>query len=306
MFEVYLPIAEMSVNVLTIVGMGAAVGFLSGMFGVGGGFLITPLLIFTGVPPAVAVATGVNQIVGASASGTMSQWRRGNVDVKMGVILLVGGLAGSVVGVALFRLLRQLGQVDLVITLSYVTFLGFIGTFMLIESVQAIRKARQPLADTIRRSRHTWVHGMPLKMRFPRSKLYISAIPAFAIGALVGVLAAIMGVGGGFLMVPAMIYLLRMPTSVVIGTSMFQIIFVAASVTVMHAFINHSVDVVLACLLMFGGVLGVQYGGWAGRKLHGEQLRGLLALLVLAVCIRLIFQLVLPPVEHFALGAPHV
>jgi uncharacterized membrane protein YfcA len=305
MFDVYLPIAEMSVNVLTIFGMGAAVGFLSGMFGVGGGFLITPLLIFSGVPPAVAVATGVNQIVGASVSGAIAQWRRGNVDVKMGTILLLGGFAGSIIGVALFRLLRQLGQADLIISLSYVVFLGIVGIFMLVESIRAMRQARQPVPASVRRRHHTWVHGLPLKMRFRRSKLYISAIPGFVIGALVGLLAAIMGVGGGFLMVPAMIYLLRMPTAVVVGTSLFQIIFVASGVTIMHALLNHTVDVVLACTLMLGGVFGVHYGGGAGRKLRGEQLRALLALLVLAVCARLMVQLVLPPSEFFTVVPMH-
>jgi uncharacterized membrane protein YfcA len=302
MLDVYLPIAEMSVNVLVIFGMGAAVGFLSGMFGVGGGFLITPLLIFSGVPPAVAVATGVNQIVGASVSGAITQWRRGNVDMKMGTILLLGGFVGSFLGVGLFRLLRQLGQVDLIISLCYVVFLGIVGTFMLVESVQALRKSREPAPAGVRRSHHTWVHRLPLKMRFRRSKLYISAIPPFAVGALVGLLAAIMGVGGGFLMVPAMIYLLRMPTTIVIGTSLFQIIFVASGVTIMHALLNHSVDVVLACVLMLGGVFGVHYGAGAGRKLRGEQLRALLALLVLGVCARLMIGLVLPPAELFSMA----
>ena len=304
MFEVYLPIAQMSVNLLTVFGMGAAVGFLSGMFGVGGGFLITPLLIFSGVPPAVAVASGVNQIVGTSVSGAIAQWRRGNVDLKMGMILLIGGFMGSVLGIGLFRLLRQLGYVDLIIMLCYVTFLGIVGAFMLVESIQSLRKAHQPVPGSVHRRHHTWVHGLPLKMRFHRSRLYISVIPAFVIGALVGLLAAIMGVGGGFLMVPAMIYLLRMPTSIVIGTSLFQIIFVAGGVTIMHAFFNQTVDVVLAFILMFGGILGVQYGARAGRKLRGEQLRVLLALLVLIVCARLIVQLALPPSELFTLALP--
>jgi len=300
MFEVYLPIAEMSVNVLIILGMGSAVGFLSGMFGVGGGFLITPLLIFSGVPPAVAVATGVNQIVGTSVSGAISQWRRGNVDVKMGLVLLLGGFSGSLIGVALFKVLRSLGQVDLIVSISYVLFLGIVGSLMLVESVQTLRQTRQPVETGMRRRQHSWIHGLPLKMRFRRSKLYISAIPPFAVGALVGLLAAIMGVGGGFLMVPAMIYLLRMPTKVVIGTSLFQIIFVAAGVTIMHALLNHTVDVVLALALMIGGICGVQYGSAVGRKMRGEQLRALLAVLVLAVSARLALQLVLPPSDLFS------
>jgi len=304
MFEVYLPIAELSVNLLVIVGIGAAVGFLSGMFGVGGGFLITPLLIFMGIPPSVAVATGVNQIVGASVAGAVTQWRLGNVDLKMGFVLLAGGFTGSFAGVLLFRLLLELGQADLAISVCYIIMLGTVGSLMLVESLQAMRKSRQPVVLTRRRTQHNWIHGLPLKMRFHRSKLYISAIPAFGIGAFVGILAAVMGVGGGFLMVPAMIYLLRMPTNVVVGTSLFQIIFVASGVTVMHAFLNQTVDVVLALMLMLGGVLGVQYGGSAGRKLKGEQLRALLALLVLGVCVRLVILQALPPDEHFSLARP--
>ena len=306
MFEVYLPIAQISVNVLTFFGMGAAVGFLSGLFGVGGGFLMTPLLIFSGVAPAVAVATGINQIVGSSVAGAITQWRRGNVDVKMGLILLLGGFLGSIIGITLFRFLRQLGQVDLIITLCYVTFLSVVGTFMLIESINALRQLRKPASGVNRRRQHSWVHGLPLKMRFRRSKLYISAIPAFGVGAVVGLLAAIMGVGGGFLMVPAMIYLLRMPTSIVIGTSMFQIIFIAAGVTVMHAYLNHTVDVVLAGILMMGGVIGVQFGSSAGHNLRGEHLRVLLALLVLLVCGRLMVDLVLEPAELFTLVSDRI
>lgn len=299
--QIYLPIAEMSVNVLLILGMGGAVGFLSGLFGVGGGFLMTPLLIFTGIPPAIAVATEANQIVAASVSGVLAHWRRGNVDFKMGIVLLVGGAVGSVFGVWLFTVLRQMGQLDAVIKLAYVLFLGIIGTLMFIESVRAaIRRKRQ-----IRRKSHThlWIHGLPLKMRFRRSRLYISVLPPLVLGFVVGLLAAIMGVGGGFIMVPAMIYLLGMPTSVVVGTSLFQIIFVTANVTVLQAVNNQTVDVMLALMLLVGAVVGAQFGARAGAKLPGEQLRVLLAVLVLVVCGKLIFDLVATPVDLFSLGS---
>ncbi len=303
MFDIYLPIAELSVNLLVILGMGGAVGFLSGMFGVGGGFLMTPLLIFLGIPPAVAVGTEANQIVASSVSGALAQWRRGNVDVKMGTVLLIGGIIGAVVGVQLVKVLREIGQVDLIISLSYVIFLGIIGTLMLIESVRAIRRVRAGGPVSMRRpGQHNWVHGLPLKMRFKHSKLYISAIPPLVLGAFVGVLAAIMGVGGGFIMVPAMIYLLRMPTNVVVGTSLFQIIFVTAAVTVLHSVTNQTVDVLLALILMIGGVIGAQFGARAGQHLKGEQLRALLALMVLAVCLRLLFDLVVEPDELFSVG----
>ena len=229
--QIYLPIAEMSANILLLLGMGGGVGFLSGLFGVGGGFLMTPLLIFIGVPPAVAVATEANQIVASSVSGALAHWRRGNVDLKMGVVLLIGGFVGSTGGVFLFRALRDAGQVDLVISLSYVLFLGIIGGLMLIESVQAMRRRSDSSAPRRKLHQHNWLHGLPFKMRFRRSKLYISALLPLGVGAFVGLLAAIMGVGGGFIMVPAMIYLLGMPTSVVVGTSLFQIIFVTANVT---------------------------------------------------------------------------
>lgn len=303
MFEIYLPIAEMSVNLLVILGMGGAVGFLSGMFGVGGGFLMTPLLIFSGIPPAVAVATEANQIVASSVSGALAQFRRGNVDMKMGTVLLVGGVFGAIIGVQFVKILRQSGQIDLIISLSYVTFLGIIGVLMMIESLRAIRrvKAGGPVS-TRRPGQHNWIHGLPFKMRFQRSKLYISAIPPLVLGAFVGLLAAIMGVGGGFIMVPAMIYLLRVPTNVVIGTSLFQIIFVTAMVTILHSATNQTVDVLLAVVLMIGGVIGAQFGARAGQHLKGEQLRALLALMVLGVCLRLLFDLVVKPDELFSIG----
>lgn len=307
MLQLYLPIAEMSVNVLVILGMGAATGFLSGMFGIGGGFLLTPLLIFSGVPPAVAVATGANQIVATSVSGALSQWRRGNIDVRMGTVMLIGGIVGAFFGVHAVRLLRHAGQADFAISLSYVTFLGAVGGLMLAESARAMSRARAGKPVSVRRpGQHYWLHGLPFKMRFTRSKLYISALPPLAIGAVVGLLAAIMGIGGGFIVVPAMIYLLRMPTNVVIGTSTFQIIFITAIVTIMHAVTNQTVDVVLAALLMVGGVIGGQFGAQAGQRLRGEQLRALLALLVLAVCARLLLDLLVAPPDLYTLESAPV
>nr|WP_304363838.1 sulfite exporter TauE/SafE family protein [Jiella sp. LLJ827] len=285
--------------------MGAAVGFLSGLFGVGGGFLITPLLIFYNIPPAVAVATGANQVIAASFSGALAHYKRGTVDMKLGTVLLLGGLVGSFAGVAIFTLLRRVGQLDLVVSLLYVIFLGGIGGLMLVESIQAmLRTSRGGSGEVRRPGQHSWVHGLPLKMRFQRSKLYVSVIPVLGLGFLIGILAAIMGVGGGFIAVPAMIYLLRVPTSVVIGTSLFQIIFTAAVTTVLQAATNGTIDVVLAFLLMIGGVVGAQFGAEAGRKLRGDQLRALLALLVLAVGLRLGYELVATPVEPFTITLP--
>ncbi|MCB8835983.1 sulfite exporter TauE/SafE family protein [Aurantimonas sp. VKM B-3413] len=303
--NLYLPIAEISVNVFVLIGMGAAVGFLSGLFGVGGGFLITPLLIFYNIPPAVAVATGANQVIAASFSGALAHYKRGTVDLKLGTVLLIGGAVGSVAGVALFTALRRMGQLDLVVSLLYVLFLGGVGGLMLVESLQSMLKRSDGGSGEVRRSgQHNWVHGLPLKMRFQRSKLYVSVIPVLGLGLLIGVLAAIMGVGGGFIMVPAMIYLLRVPTNVVIGTSLFQIIFTAAVTTVLQAATNGTIDVVLAFLLMIGGVVGAQFGAEAGRKLRGDQLRALLALLVLAVGIRLGVELVLTPNEPYSITLP--
>ncbi len=300
--QIYLPIAELSVNIFLLLGMGGAVGFLSGMFGVGGGFLMTPLLIFVGIPPAVAVATEANQIVASSVSGVLAYWKRKSVDFKMGTVLLAGGVFGAFVGVYIFRLLREIGQIDLIISLCYVAFLGVVGSLMLSESAKTIRRSRAGLPGPRRKTRHhNWIHGLPLRMRFPRSRLYISCIPPLVLGFMVGILAAIMGVGGGFIMVPAMIYLLRMPTSVVVGTSLFQIIFVTAVTTILHATTNHTVDFVLALLLLLGGVIGAQFGVRAGQRLKGEELRALLALLVLAVCLRLGVDLVSTPIDLYSL-----
>ncbi|MGI9352018.1 MAG: sulfite exporter TauE/SafE family protein [Rhizobiaceae bacterium] len=300
--SIYLPIAEMSVNIFILFGMGGAVGFLSGMFGVGGGFLMTPLLIFYNIPPAVAVATEANQIVASSFSGALAHLRKGTVDVKLGIMLLVGGLIGSTIGVYAFSFLRSIGQLDLIISILYVVFLGSIGTLMTIESLHAIKKARDAGGEVkVRRPGHdSWIHALPLKMRFRKSKLYLSAIPVVVLGMLVGILAAIMGVGGGFIMVPAMIYLLRVPTNVVIGTSLFQIIFVTGYTTIIQSTTNQTVDVVLAFILMVGGVIGAQLGAAAGHKLKGEQLRALLGLLVLAVCLRLGYDLVITPGDLFS------
>jgi len=302
MFQIYLPIAEISVNLVVMLGLGAAVGFLSGMFGVGGGFLLTPLLMLTGIPPAIAVATGANQIVGTSVSGTLAQWRRGNVDLQMGAVLIAGGVVGALVGVFLLKYLRGLGLAGLMISLTYVFFLGTIGALMLWESVNAIRRARAGKAVSARKAnQHNWIHGLPLKMRFPRSRLYISAIPPLVIGSLVGLLASFLGVGGGFIMVPAMIYLLRMPTNIVIGTSIFQIIFVTAIVTLLHATLNHTLDILLAFVLIIGGVIGGQFGVRAGQKFRGEQLRAMLALMVLGVALRLLFDLVVRPSDLYSI-----
>ena len=292
---IYLPIAEVSMHIGIIIGLGGGVGFLSGLFGVGGGFLMTPLLIFFGIPPAVAVSTEANQIVASSVSGVLAHMRRGNVDFKMGGILMAGGVIGSSLGVALFSFLQSIGQIDLVIQLSYLVFLGIIGSLMLTESVRTIIRSRKPGAVRGKLHPHNWLHGLPLKMRFRRSKLYISAILPLALGAFVGILAAIMGVGGGFIMVPAMIYLLGMPTSVVVGTSLFQIIFVTANVTLLQSIQTQTVDFLLAGLLLFGAVIGAQFGSRAGALLRGEQLRGLLALMVLAVCIKIGYDLVVRP-----------
>jgi uncharacterized membrane protein YfcA len=305
--EIYLPIAEMSVHWLVVLGMGFGVGFLSGMFGIGGGFLLTPLLIFYGIPPGVAVATTASQISAVTFSGVLAHWRRRSVDLKMGAVMLCGGLAGTVAGVYLFSVLRRMGQSEFSVSASYVILLGAVGGLMLNESVRTLRAAGTAGSAFGRKpGQHNWIHGLPLKMRFRESRLYISAIPVLALGFVVGVLAAIMGVGGAFLMVPVMIYLLKMPTNVVIGTSLFQVLFVTAAATVLHAVDNYTVDIVLALFLILGGVIGVQYGVRAGAKLRGEQLRFLLAVLVLAVAVRLFFEMVATPADLYsiAVGVP--
>jgi uncharacterized membrane protein YfcA len=305
--EIYLPIAEMSVQWLVILGMGAAVGFLSGMFGIGGGFLLTPILVFYGIPSEVAVATTASHLTASSMSGALAQWRRRLIDFRMAMVMLAGGFTGSITGVWLFGYLKRAGQVDVVVSASYVILLGTVGGLMLNESLRALNAARTGTAPpSTRASRHNWIHGLPFKMRFRESRLYISVIPPLALGLLVGVLSAIMGVGGGFIMVPAMIYLLRMPTNVVMGTSLLQIIFVTAATTFLHALQNYSVDAMLAIFLIFGGAIGAQYGVRVAARLRGEQLRLLLALLVLAVGARLLVGLVARPDDLYsiAVGTP--
>lgn len=302
--QFYLPIAEVSVNAFLILGLGGLVGVLSGMFGVGGGFLITPLLFVAGIPPPVAVATAASQIVASSFSALLAHLQRRNVDIPMGLVLLAGGIFGSGLGIVVFNMLKAMGQVDLLIKLCYVVFLGVIGGLMLQESLRALRRARSG-APPVRR-RHTWVHALPLKVKFRVSGLYISVIPPLLVGAFVGLLAAIMGVGGGFILVPAMIYLLGMPTKVVIGTSLFQIIFVTAFTTLLHATTNYTVDIILAALLIVGGVIGAQIGARIGVKMRAESLRILLSALVLAVCVQLALDLVIKPAELYSAerGAP--
>jgi uncharacterized membrane protein YfcA len=297
--NIYLPIAGLSVNLFALMALGGGVGFLSGLFGVGGGFLLTPLLMFLGIPAPVAVATGANQVIGASVSGLMVHWRRRTVDFRMGIVLMIGGFVGSTGGIALFGWLKSLGQIDLVISLSYVVFLGFIGSTMAIESLNAIRRRN---SQTLLRKRHRHLGTtLPFKMRFPRSGLYISLLLPLGVGAFGGVLSAIMGVGGGFVMVPLMIYVLEMPTAVVIGTSLFQIIFVTANVTFLQSVTTQTVDAVLMVLLLVGGVVGAQLGAGLGGKLRAETMRLALALIVLAVCIRLAIGLATAPEDLFFL-----
>ena len=299
--EIYLPIAELPVNVFLMFAMGIAVGFISGMFGIGGGFLMTPLLIFIGISPAVAVASVASHIAASSCSGVIAYWRRRALDFALALMLLGGGLIGTMVGVWLFSLLRSLGQLDLMIGLSYVTLLGVVGGLMIIESVRAIARARSGRPAEIRRpGSHTWIHGLPFKVRFKQSKIYVSAIPLWVIGFSVGFIGAIMGIGGGFLLVPALIYIMRVPTAVVVGTSMILTLVTMGAATIMHAATNHLVDVVLALILMVGGVIGAQFGARAGQKIRGEQLRLLLGILVMLVGLRFAFELILRPSNLFS------
>jgi uncharacterized membrane protein YfcA len=300
--QIYLPIAEVSVNAFLLLGLGGVVGILSGMFGVGGGFLMTPLLFFIGIPPAVAVATEANQIVASSFSGALAHLKRKTVDLKMGLILLIGGLLGAGIGLIIFNYLKSLGQVDLLVKLCYVAFLGIIGSLMFIESLRAILKTQSGLIPKKVRRPRSLAQQLPFKMRFRTSGLYISVIPPILVGLLVGILSAIMGVGGGFIMVPAMIYILGMPTKVVVGTSLFQIIFVTGFTTVLHATTNYTVDIALAVLLLLGGVLGAQLGSQFGTRLRAEQLRILLALMVIAVCVKIALDLLIMPTELYSIS----
>ena len=298
--QIFLPIADISVDLLLLLSLGGLVGFLSGMFGVGGGFLMTPMLIFIGVPPAVAVSTEANQITASSVSGAIAHFRRQGVDVRMGLLLVAGGTAGSALGVAIFSALRDSGQIDVFVALAYVSFLSVIGGLMLYESISTLR--RSPDAPSRPRGqRFAALSKLPWKVHFPASGLHISILPPIVLGALVGMLAALMGVGGGFIMVPAMIYLLRMPTNVVVGTSLFQIMFVTALTTVLQAKENQTVDVVLAACLIVGSVIGAQLGARAGARLKAERLRAGLAIMVLAVSLVLAIDLVRTPGEMFDL-----
>lgn len=300
--ELYLPIAELPVNIFVILAMGGTVGFLSGIFGVGGGFLLTPLLIFYGIPPAVAVASVTAQITASSTTGSLAYLRTGNLDLKLGTVLFSAGIVGSFIGVEVFAILRTLGQLDLIISVSYVTFLGAIGSLMVMESVRSIVRSRRNGPVTTRRpGQHNWIHGLPFKMRFKKSKLYISVLPVIAIGGTIGFLGTVLGIGGGFMLVPALIYLLHVPTAVVIGTSLFQILVTMAFATVMHATTTQSVDIVLALILMVGGTIGTQFGAQFGQKMKGEQLRALLGLLVLMVGMRFAVDLVIQPQELYSI-----
>lgn len=303
--EIYLPIAQVSQDVLVLLGIGLVLGVLSGMVGISGGFLLTPILIFIGIPEPVAVASSANQLVGASLSGVVSHWRRGNVDFKMGMVLVAGGIVGSLAGVQIFGVLRRHGQIDLVISLSYVILLSTLGTMMMIESVGALLRASQPGARPRRLHQHSWFHRLPFKMRFRRSKLYISALLPIGLGFAIGLLSAILGIGGGFLVIPAMIYILGMPASVVPGTSLFQTIFITTSATILQAATNQTVDLLLALVLLIGSVVGVQYGTRLGARMSGEYLRIMLAALILAVGAKLLFDLTVPPDNLYSV-APRI
>jgi uncharacterized protein len=299
-FFLYLPIAANSVNILLLLGLGGLVGFLSGLFGVGGGFLLTPLLIMFGIPPTVAAASDSNQIVAASASGTYAHYRLGNVDFKMGLVLLVGGVLGGSLGVYLVRMLRAMGNADFVIKITYVAMLGIIGGYMFIESLQSLKKvpvAEKPLAVSPPKPSlyARLITGLPFKLHFSKSGIRISLIVPLLLGILVGILAAIMGVGGGFIMVPIMVYLLRMPMHVVVGTSLFQIFFTCVNVTVMQATVNHTVDFVLALILLIGSSCGVQIGARISKRLKGDQIKILLAVIIIVVMVQMFMGLVLSP-----------
>ena len=298
--SIYLPIAEMNVNIFLIVFIGMVVGALSGLFGVGGGFLMTPLLIFLGIPPVVAVGSEAPHVLASSVSGVIAHWRKRNVDFKMGFFLLSGGVIGSTLGVNLFKLLKTYGQIDIVIQFLFIIFLGFIGMSMAFESAKTtIKNYRTTSAIRTKLHQHSWIHGLPFKLRFHRSKLYISAIPPILIGFFVGVLSAMMGVGGGFIMIPAMVYILGMSTNVVVGTSLFQIIFVTANSTFFQSYLNQTVDIILSALMILGGVIGAQIGVRLGSQLKAEYLRGILAILVLLVCAKILTDLILTPSDLF-------
>jgi hypothetical protein len=300
--QIYLPIADLPVNIFLVLGMGLAVGFISGMFGIGGGFLMTPLLIFIGIPPAVAVASVASHIAASSCTGALTYWRRRAIDVALALMLLSAGIVGTAMGVWLFTMLRALDQLDLVIGISYVVLLSAVGGLMINEALRAEMRAHRGMPATLRRpGSHNWLHGLPLKMRFKRSKIYVSAIPVWGIGFSIGFVGAILGIGGGFLLVPMLIYFLRVPTATVIGTSMVLTLITMASATVMHAATNHLVDAILALILMVGGVIGAQFGAHTGHKMRPERLRLMLGLLVFAVGVRFAYELVVPPDDLYSL-----
>jgi hypothetical protein len=305
----YLPIAGTSVNLFLLVGLGGLVGFLSGLFGVGGGFLLTPLLIMIGIPPTVAAASDSNQIVAASSSGAYAHWRLGNVDIKMGVLLLIGGVIGGNFGVHVIKVLRGLGNADFLILITYVVMLGGVGSYMFQESLRSLRSARQAAAEPEAGGRTSWYarlsRALPWPMRFEKSGITMSPLMPLFFGTVVGVLAAIMGVGGGFIMVPVMVYMLRMPMHVVVGTSLFQILFTCINVTFMHAYVNHTVDFMLALLLLVGSTLGAQVGARVSRKLKAEQLKILLASIVLAVMLKMLGDLLVTPGLLLSLKGGH-
>jgi uncharacterized membrane protein YfcA len=302
--QIYLPIADLPVNIFLVLGMGLAVGFISGMFGIGGGFLMTPLLIFIGVSPAVAVASVASHIAASSFSGAVNYSRRRAIDLALALMLLSAGIVGTATGVWLFTKLREIDQLDLVIGLSYVTLLTAVGAIMIYEALRAVVRVNRGLPTTLRRpGSHTWLHRLPLKLRFKRSKIYVSAIPVWAIGFIIGFVGAIMGIGGGFLLVPMLIYFLRVPTATVVGTSMVLTLITMASATVMHAVTNHLVDIVLALILMIGGVIGAQFGARTGQQMRGERLRLLLGIMVFAVGLRFAYELVATPDDLFSIRA---
>ena len=300
--NIYLPIAELSVNIFIILSLGGAVGFLSGMLGLGGGFLMTPLLMFIGIPPNVAVATSANQIVAASVSGALSHWRQGLVDVKMGMYLLLGGLFGSFTGIWIFKLLSNAGQIETFLAIVYFILLFSIGTLMLIESSQVIRDRIRKRTVKRKLHYHNWAHRLPFKVRFYSSNLYISVIPPIIIGYFIGILSATIGIGGSFILIPSMIYFLGMPTSKVIGTSLFQIIFITAFVTLLHATSTFAVDAVLAFSLILSSVIGAQLGVMFTNKFRGEELRALLAIIVLTVAFKIGTDLLIQPTDIFSIS----
>lgn len=304
--QIYLPIAELPISILMVLGLSGAVGFISGLFGVGGGFLLTPLLIFLDIPPAVAVATVAAQVAGSSMTGVLTYWRRRALDLKLGGVLVAGGIVGTVLGVLFFNSMRRLGQLELVINLSYVTLFTIIGGLMLYDAIRSHLRVRAGKPGRLRRQAGThppWM-GLPLRMRFHRSQLYASVIPIVGLAVVIGFIGAVLGVGGGFILVPALIYFFRIPTAVVVGTSLFQILVTMTGATMLHAVTNQSVDIILATLLLIGGVIGAQFGGRAARNLNVESFRLLLALLILSVGLRFVIELVVPPTEPFSVVLP--